>query len=51
MEKTEKIDRNLQSKYHSVVGMLLYLIQYSRPDLAIVVRELSKCMDRTNLAA
>ena len=25
--------------------MLLYLIKYSRPDLANVVRELSKCMD------
>jgi hypothetical protein len=50
-DKTEKIDGNLQSKYRSGVGMLLYLIKYSRPDLANVVRELSKCMDGANLAA
>ena len=31
--------------------MLLYLINYSRPDLANIVRELSKCMDGANLAA
>jgi hypothetical protein len=37
-EKTEKIDGNPQSKYRSGVGMLLYLIKYSRPDLANVVR-------------
>jgi hypothetical protein len=31
--------------------MLLYLIKYSRPDVANVVRELSKFMDGANLAA
>jgi hypothetical protein len=51
LEETEKIDGNLQSKYCSGVGILLYLIKYSRPDLANVVRELSKCMDVANLAA
>jgi hypothetical protein len=51
MDKTEKIDGNQQSKYFSGVGMLLYLIKYSRPDLENVVRELSKCMDGANLAA
>jgi hypothetical protein len=30
---------------------LLYLIKYSRPDLVNVVRELSTCMDGSNLAA
>jgi hypothetical protein len=39
MDDTEKIDGNLQSKYCSGVGMLLYLIKYSRPDLENVVRE------------
>jgi hypothetical protein len=38
-DETEKIDGDLQSKYCSGVGMLLYLIKYSRPDLANVVRE------------
>jgi hypothetical protein len=41
MDDTEKIDGNLQSKYCSGVGMLLYLIKYSRPDLENVVREWS----------
>jgi hypothetical protein len=50
-DKTEKIDGNIQSKYCSGVGILLYLIKYSRPDLANVIRELSKCMDGANLAA
>jgi hypothetical protein len=50
-DKTEKIDGNQQSKYRSGVGMLLYLMKYSRPDLANVVRELSKCMYGANLAA
>jgi hypothetical protein len=31
--------------------MLLYLIKYSRPDLANVVRKLSKCMVGASLAA
>jgi hypothetical protein len=51
MDETEKIDGNQQSKYLSGVGMLLYFIQYSRPDLEHVVRELSKCMNGANLVA
>jgi hypothetical protein len=31
--------------------MLLFLIKYSRPDLANVVQELSKCMDAASHAA
>ncbi len=31
--------------YHSGVGMLLYLVKYSRPDIANPVRELSKVLD------
>jgi hypothetical protein len=38
MDKTEKIDGNQQSNYCSGVGGLLYLIEYSRPDLANVAR-------------
>jgi hypothetical protein len=33
------------------VGMLLFLIKYSRPDLANVVRDLSKFMDAASHAA
>ena len=45
----DTIDGNLQSKYRSGVGMLLYLTKYSRPDLCNVVRELSKCMDKATM--
>jgi hypothetical protein len=34
-----------QSKYRSGVGMLLYLIKHSRPDLANAIRELTKVLD------
>jgi hypothetical protein len=44
-DETEKIDGNQQSKDCSGVGILSYLIKYSRPDLENVVRELIKCMD------
>jgi hypothetical protein len=29
--------------------MILYLIKYSKPDLKVMVRELSKCMDVANI--
>ena len=45
-EGSNTIDENLQKHYCSGVGMLLYLIKYSRPDLSNAVRELSKCMDK-----
>jgi hypothetical protein len=47
----QRIDLNLQISYSLVMGMLLFLIKYSRQDLANVVRELSKCMDRASIAA
>jgi hypothetical protein len=37
--------------YRSGVGMLLYLVKHSRPDIANAVRELSKCMTGANAAA
>ena len=45
------IGKEEQSIYRSRVGMLLHLVKYSRPDIANVVRELSKCMDKANPAA
>jgi Reverse transcriptase (RNA-dependent DNA polymerase) len=43
---SETIPENLRKHNQSGVGMLLYLIKYSRPDISNAVRELSKCMDR-----
>jgi hypothetical protein len=40
------IDADLQGRYQSAVGMLLYLTKYSQPDLCNFVRELEKCMDK-----
>jgi hypothetical protein len=43
------IDNEMQKRYCSGVGMLLYLAKYLQPDLCNVVRELSKCMDRATM--
>ena len=40
-----------QEKYRSGVGMLLYLVKHSRPDIANAVRELSKVLDCSNMAS
>ena len=40
-----------QSLYRSGTGMLLYLVKYSRPDIANPVRELSKVLDGATPAA
>ena len=45
------VDPEKHKIYRSGVGMLLYLVKYSRPDLANVVRELSKALDSPSLAA
>jgi hypothetical protein len=38
-----------QTKYRSGVGMLLYLVKHSRPEISNAVRELSKVCDGANL--
>jgi hypothetical protein len=50
-ENVDKIDPHLQGRLGLGEGMLLFLIKYSRPNLANVVRELSKCMDAASHAA
>ena len=45
MANEMKICVNKQSKCRLGVGMLLYLIKYSSPDIANSVRELSKVID------
>ena len=43
------LDTEMQTRYRSGVGMLLYLVKISRPDLANCTRELSKVMDKSNI--
>ena len=45
------ISEELQSEYRSGVGMLLYLVKHSRPDISNPVGELSKCMSGATEAA
>jgi hypothetical protein len=40
-----KLDQDQQKEFRSGVGMLLYLVKHSRPDISNAVRELSKVMD------
>jgi hypothetical protein len=46
-----KVDAMEQELYRSGVCMLLYLVKHSRPDIANVVRELLKVVDRATPAA
>jgi hypothetical protein len=41
----KRIDHLNQREFRSGVGMLLYLVKHSRPDLCNAARELSKVMD------
>ena len=50
-ENENRINDGDQQTYRSVVGSLLQLVKYSRPDIANAVRELSKCMDGASPAA
>ena len=43
-EETGKLTDEEQKLYRTGVGMLLYLVKYSRPDISNAVRELSKGM-------
>ena len=45
------LDEGKQRRLRSGVGMLLYLVKHSRPDIANAVRELTKCMDKGTLEA
>ena len=49
-ENEEGLNDQDQFKYRSAVGMLLFLVKYSRPDISNSVRELSKVNDRANKA-
>ncbi len=46
-----KVPSEDHSMYRSGVGMLLYLVKHSRPDIANAVREMTKVLDNPTLAA
>jgi hypothetical protein len=46
-----KVDEEKHKKYRSGVGMLLYLVKHTRPDIANAVRELTKGLDEPSPAA
>ena len=48
-KEDENIDNEMRTRYRSGVGMLLYLVKHSRPDIANSVRELSKVMDNPTI--
>ena len=50
-EGDTKVDPDMQAAYRSGVGMLLYLIKHSRPDISNAVRELTKCLGEATPAA
>ena len=50
-EEGDKISKEDQSRYRTGVGMLLYLIKQSRPEIANAVRELAKVLDGASPAA
>jgi hypothetical protein len=45
------LEDNLQKKYRTGVGMLMYCIKHSRPDIANAVRELTKVLGKATPAA
>ena len=51
VEKEHQVSTELHKRYRTGVGMLLFLIKHSRPDLCNAVRELTKCLDGPNEAA
>ena len=50
-EEENTVSTTKHSMYRSAVGMLLYLVKHSRPDIANAVRELSKVLDKPNYRA
>ncbi len=47
----QKISTEKQSLYRSGIGMLLYLIKYSRPDIANALHECTKVLDGATMYA
>ena len=51
VEMKDKLDAETHAPYRSRVGMLLYLVKHSWPEIANLIGELSKVLNKPNLAA
>ena len=49
-ENKEGLSDQSKYNYRSAVGMLLFLVKYSQPDISNAVRELLKVNDKANQA-
>ena len=50
LRNIHKISYDLQNRYRSGAFLILYLFKKSLPELSSVVRELSKCMYKSNIS-
>ena len=46
IDSPEEVDPKLQSMYRAIVGSLMYLYHWTRPDLGFAVTSLSRCLHR-----
>ena len=46
MDSPEEVDPKLQSMYRAIVGSLMYLYQWTRPDLGFAVTFLSRYLHK-----
>ena len=49
-ETNTKISDDLQKRYRSGVGSLIYLVKHARPELSNAVCELYKCIHKANMS-
>ncbi len=47
----QRLSKEKQSRYNSGVGVVLYLVKHSRPEISNSVRELSKVLDTSTETA
>ena len=46
--KKWQVPKNVQSKYQSGMGIFLYFVKHSQPDIANTIHELFKAIDSAN---
>jgi hypothetical protein len=46
MDSPDEVDSILQSEYRAIVGLLMYLYQWTRPDIGFAITFLSRYLHR-----